>query len=224
MIKTVWAALAATLLTMAAPAAASASGDMRQASLGSSAVTIGQDRTSAAMRIFDETRPPVGYVDFCRRHPQDCRGGAAAPRRAELTAERWVELNQINTRINVEITPMTDMELYGTPEYWTYPDAGAGDCEDYVLLKRRELMARGWPAESLLITVVMDEDGEGHAVLTAVTDHGEFVLDNKHNTILAWHETPYEFRKRQSMAHPHIWVSLTPGKHWHDDIMPASPR
>jgi predicted transglutaminase-like cysteine proteinase len=39
------------------------------------------------------------------------------------------------------------------------------DCEDYVLLKRRMLMQAGWPREALLVTVVRDKKGDGHAVL-----------------------------------------------------------
>ena len=55
---------------------------------------------------------------------------------------------------------------------------GAGDCEDYVLEKRRELMHKGLSASDLLITVVRKPDGEGHAMLTVRTDKGDFVLDN----------------------------------------------
>ena len=40
-------------------------------------------------------------------------------------------------------------------------------CEDYALLKRHELMQLGWPSSALLMTVVMDESFEGHAVLTS---------------------------------------------------------
>jgi hypothetical protein len=49
---------------------------------------------------------------------------------------------------------------------WSYPDDGYGDCEDYVLLKRRMLTQSGWPREALLVTVVRNEKDEGHAVLT----------------------------------------------------------
>ena len=34
--------------------------------------------------------------------------------------------------------PMTDQDLYGRDEVWAYP-ADAGDCEDFVLLKRKKL-------------------------------------------------------------------------------------
>ena len=94
------------------------------------------------------------------------------------------------------------------PEHWGYP-AGAGDCEDYVLLKKRYLEGLGFPAESLLITVVLDEDGNGHAVLTARTDAGDFILDNRRDAIHRWSETRYQFLKRQSQNNPQIWMALT---------------
>ena len=40
-------------------------------------------------------------------------------------------------------------------------------------------MLRGWPESKLLITVVRDENNEGHAVLTVRTDEGDFILDNR---------------------------------------------
>jgi predicted transglutaminase-like cysteine proteinase len=88
------------------------------------------------------------------------------------------------------------------------PNDGYGDCEDYVLLKRKMLMDAGWPREALLITVVRDKKGEGHAVLTVKSDKGEYVLDNQNESVLAWTETGYRFVKRQSQSDPNVWVSL----------------
>ena len=86
---------------------------------------------------------------------------------------------RINRWVNETIKPMTDLEHWGVAERWNYPDDGYGDCEDYVLLKRRMLMQAGWPRQALLITVVRDKQGDGHAVLTVKTDKGEFILDNQ---------------------------------------------
>jgi predicted transglutaminase-like cysteine proteinase len=100
------------------------------------------------------------------------------------------------------------MEHHGLVEKWSYPDDGYGDCEDYVLLKRRMLMEAGWPREALLITVVRDRKGDGHAVLTVKTDQGEFILDNQNEDIVLWSEAGYRFVKRQSQSDPNAWVSL----------------
>ena len=71
-------------------------------------------------------------------------------------------------------------------------------------------MKRGWPQSTLLITVVRDENNEGHAILTVRTTRGDYVLDNKHSRILSWQQTPYVFIKRQSGKDPRQWVSLVP--------------
>ena len=115
---------------------------------------------------------------------------------------------RVNRWVNANIKPITDLEHWGVVERWNYPDDGYGDCEDYVLEKRRMLMEAGWPREALLITVVRDQNGDGHAVLTVKTDKGEFILDNQRDEILLWSETGYRFVKRQSQADPNVWVSL----------------
>ena len=100
---------------------------------------------------------------------------------------------------------------------WSYPD-GAGDCEDFVLLKRRMLMEKGFAAGDLLITVVRKPDGEGHAVLTLRTAQGDYILDNLNNEVKLWTETPYRYLKRQASFHAGRWVSIENG----DAVMVSS--
>jgi predicted transglutaminase-like cysteine proteinase len=102
---------------------------------------------------------------------------------------------------------VSDTELYGEEEFWAYP-ADAGDCEDYVLMKKRYLEKLGFARSALLITVVLDERNEGHAVLTLRTDEGDFVLDNRRNEIRRWSDLDYVFLERQSERDPRQWVSL----------------
>ncbi|WP_239507684.1 transglutaminase-like cysteine peptidase, partial [Enterobacter hormaechei] len=82
---------------------------------------------------------------------------------------------RINSHVNAAIEPVTDMEQYGVEEVWTYPISGRGDCEDYVLLKKQMLIRAGLPASALLITVVRDRKGDGHAILTVKTDRGDYI-------------------------------------------------
>jgi len=164
---------------------------------------------SIPMRIFGPAQPPYGFVNFCDRMPRECQQGPQEEQRFELTVSRRTELEAVNLSVNREIKPVTDIELYGVADYWTVP-ARQGDCEDYVLLKRKRLMAMGWPASALLITVVRDEKGEGHAVLTARTQQGDFILDNKTDEIRLWHQAPYQFVMRQSYLNPRVWLSLDP--------------
>ena len=161
------------------------------------------------MKAFGDTLPPIGYVNFCQEHRADCRPGPRFADRIQLTPAKFGQIEEVNTAVNTEIAPETDLDLYGKPEYWTYPTT-KGDCEDYVLLKRRILIERGFPESTLLITVVRDENDEGHAVLTVRTDKGDFVLDNKRREVMRWSDTPYTFIKRQSERNPLVWISLLP--------------
>ncbi len=176
------------------------------------ALTVGQDASSPFMRVYGRSLPPIGHVGFCRQNPADCKRSGPKRVKMKLTLERKADLRAVNDLVNRMVRPVSDMKLYGRIEHWTYP-AGKGDCEDYVLLKQRLLIERGWPASSLLITVVRDENNEGHAILTARTSRGEYLLDNKQAEIMTWNKSPYSFVKRQSGRDPKVWVSLTrPGQ------------
>ena len=158
--------------------------------------------------IGASSRAPIGWIEFCAENRQECDTRPMEARDVVLTPKAWSDLVRINQWVNDKIKPMTDMEHWGVVERWSYPDDGYGDCEDYVLLKRKMLMQAGWPRQALLITVVRDQRGDGHAVLTVKTDKGEFILDNQNEEILLWSETSYRFVKRQSQTDPNVWVSL----------------
>lgn len=168
-------------------------------------------KPSAFMRVYGQATAPYGWGQFCQMFHDQCREWRMVENRVPASADRLAELDVVNRSVNATVAPATDVEIYGVNEYWTLPGA-RGDCEDYALLKRKVLMAHGWPASALLMTVVRDETGEGHAVLTVRTAQGDFVLDNKVNDIKVWHETPYGFVMRQSYLNPNVWVSLDAGQ------------
>jgi predicted transglutaminase-like cysteine proteinase len=130
------------------------------------------------------------------------------PRDVVLSDRAWDDLKRVNDWVNHTIKPETDMDHYGMIEWWRYPDDGIGACHSYALLKRRMLIKAGWPRTALLMTIVHEANGEGHAVLTVKTDRGEYILDNLEDRILLWSETPYRFYKRQSQSDPNVWVWL----------------
>ena len=125
--------------------------------------------------------------------------------RVHLTPARWNELVAVNNAVNTTITPATDEEC---------SDGGslglsdrAGDCEDFVLLKRRtdrEGLAGRRPADH----GGPPDNGDGHAVLTVLTDRGDLVLDNLDPQIKVWSETDYQFVKRQSEFDSGQWVAI----------------
>jgi predicted transglutaminase-like cysteine proteinase len=181
-------------------------GAERTASIGAGAPAF-SDRPVYAT-VGEPTRAPIGWVEFCVEYKPECQTKRSEPRDVVMTSKAWTDMVKVNNWANDAIQPVTDMDHWGVVERWNYPDDGKGDCEDYVLLKRRMLMQAGWPREALLITVVRDKKGDGHAVLTVKTNRGEFILDNQEAQILPWYKTGYRFVKRQSQSDPNEWVSL----------------
>lgn len=169
---------------------------------------------------FGNSRMPSGFAALCLREPGFCASVRPAPAPLALSPEQFKLIERINVAVNHAVASATDEELYGRKEFWTLPGE-AGDCEDYVLLKRKLLAESGIPLGSLLITVVHDENGEAHAVLSIPTTEGDLVLDNRRNEVLAWRETGYSFIKRQSAANPNRWVALSRGELQTTDIASA---
>lgn len=77
-----------------------------------------------------------------------------------------------------------------------------------MLLKRRMLSDLGYPVQALLITVVKDRKGDGHAVLTVRTDRGDYILDNLEEEVKGWKKTGYRFVKRQTQSDVNTWVTI----------------
>lgn len=171
---------------------------------GIQAAEAGRD---SIMTVGGRTSQPIGHYEYCQKMAGDCQLVSRNTRPVKLTQQRWSEMVRANARANSTVTPVTDLEYYGTEELWTLPKA-YGDCEDYALMKRRELMALGWPPSALLVTVVRQPNGDGHAVLTVRTDRADYVLDNLNGRILPWNETEYTYLKRQAAAHSGRWESI----------------
>jgi predicted transglutaminase-like cysteine proteinase len=193
--KTIVAAMMLATALMAGQAFAAADDDAQK-----------QTQSASFETEFSATLPPIGYVAFCALGEEECKFQGKIEK-LKLTGENWDQIQQVNSYVNNTIRPATDMEVYGVAEKWTYP-VDAGDCEDFALLKKRYLAGLGISPDELLMTVLLDEKGEGHAVLTVTTDQGDIVLDNRRNEILRWDQTGYKFLKRQSQQDPKKWVSL----------------
>ena len=152
------------------------------------------------------TTQPIGHYEFCQRAPDECRVTGEAPPHA-LDRESWAAMVEVNNHYNTTVAPLTDMQIWGREELWSFPDE-VGDCEDFVLAKRHRLKQMGFHPSNLLITVVRQPNGEGHAVLTVRTDRGDFILDNLVGEIADWRDTPYTYLKRQSTRHAGRWQDI----------------
>lgn len=156
------------------------------------------------------TSQPIGHYEFCKQFSDECNVRSPRNKAPKLTSYGWDVVRKVNSLVNENVAPLTDWELHGQEEIWSYPGL-AGDCEDYVLLKRQMLIENGFSPSDLLITVVRRPDGEGHAVLTLRTSTGDFVLDNLTAGVKNWRETPYKYLKRQATYHSGRWVNIENG-------------
>lgn len=187
---------------------------LRKLSLGvfaTSLATVGGAFAAANMNTTGYTTQPIGHYEFCKELPQECKrvGRNVAPH--SLTRASWKSIVDVNNAVNIKIAPLTDMDIWGKLEVWSYPDT-VGDCEDYVLLKRYHLIKAGLHPSNLLVTVVKQRNGDGHAVLTVRTDRGDFILDNLEGAVNDWRDTPYTYLKRQSSDHAGRWVAIEDGR------------
>lgn len=182
-----------------------------KASLLAAGIFLASMSTVQAARDYlspiEQTNPPIGHYEFCKVYAKECSSLGRDQGPMHLSRKAWSQILEVNSAVNTAIQPLTDMQIHGVEEVWSYPNK-VGDCEDYVLLKRHHLISAGFSPADLLITVVLQPDGSGHAVLTVRTDYGDFVLDNLRNDVRLWHETGYRFIKRQSSEHSGAWMRL----------------
>ena len=182
--------------------------------IGAAFVNFGQASetslpNSSYAAVGGQTSVPYGWVDFCGRRPEECSLGKLTPLDIRLTRATWRTLNRINRRVNAVIEPETNLAHWGTLlDHWDYPVDGKGDCKVYALYKRKLLIEAGFPRQALLMTIVKDLEGEGHAILTVKTDRGEFILDNLTDDIRPWNANGYTYLKRQAQDDPNVWLNL----------------
>lgn len=197
--------------TMAITLAFMAGSAQAQQTRGSPATTASLISVGAAIATVNggDSRAPIGWVEFCskRAYAAECAVDPSEPERVELTPRLWRTVTALNLKVNREIEPITDMDHWGVVERWDMAEDGKGDCEEYVNIKRKRLVEAGIPRRALRVVVVIDEENAGHAVLMLRTDKGDFILDNKRNAVLLWHQTGYVYIKRESQDRIG-WVAL----------------
>jgi predicted transglutaminase-like cysteine proteinase len=158
------------------------------------------------IELGSPTLPPFAYTAVCLRYEVECllrrsfRGGPI-----RLTEDRWAALQEVNRAVNLAIVP-TRNELGLAGEEWVInPDRG--DCNDYAVSKRHELLRRGWPARVLLLSEVVVSSGEHHLVLLVRTHRGDFVLDNLSPEIKPWSRVLYRWVRVQMPSHK-LWARI----------------
>jgi predicted transglutaminase-like cysteine proteinase len=170
---------------------------------------IGPALAAPPLVTRSEAPPLAAWIGFCDKRPTECAVDPAEPEVMAVTQESLDVIDAVNRYVNRTVTPITDFDHWRVEDVWDFPVADEGDCEDYQLLKRKLLVDAGMPRRAMRMTVVLNELGEGHAVLTIRTTKDDLILDNRTNAILTWAETGYAFIKRESSAKLG-WVFLEP--------------
>ncbi len=178
--------------------------------LGATGLVAGEldGRGFQPIAMKSTTKTPIGARQFCAERPEECQVASVGAGPVKLTVAKRRDLDAVNRHVNGTVTAMTDLDYYGQREMWAYPDKGVGDCEDFALEKRRELMQQGWPSTALRMALVRQRNGEAHAVLVANTDGGDFVLDNLVADVLDWSQTSYKFVKISSPETLARWIDV----------------
>ena len=193
--------------TLAAAAVTMMFAGLQYADAGLLGMPMGLQSAIQHNRFETTTLAPMAYTQFCLRYEDECRmriifrGGPV-----QLTAERWDDLKEVNKAVNEDIIPKRN-ELGLAGETWLIsPDRG--DCNDYAVTKRHELLDRGWPARALLLSEVIVSSGEHHLVLVVRTKSGDLVLDNLTSQIKPWSRVPYRWVRIQKPNNSRLWATI----------------
>ncbi len=154
------------------------------------------------------TLSPFQHVRFCLRYPTDCKSDPVGTTTIELTAETLETMQRVNRDVNASIMPMAKSDAIADGG-WTISPA-SGDCNDYAVTKRHELVQKGLPAKAVRLAVVKTQSGIGHLVLVISTNKGDLVLDNLSETIVPWQLTKYHWVKIQSSNDVRYWSEVKP--------------
>jgi len=180
-------------------------------SAGSSADTRSRSpQDSSLLTPIMEASPtlaPFQHVRFCLRYPSDCKSDPTENERIELNAKTWELLKRVNHGVNMSIIPIPKSYGPNLGDGWTIAPE-MGDCNDYAVTKRHELLENGLPSRALRLSVVKTASGIGHLVLVVVTTKGDLVMDDLIEVIRPWQSTDYHWLKIQSATNSKFWYGI----------------
>lgn len=142
---------------------------------------------------------PLGLQIFCLREPAHCKADSATA--LQMDPQLMALLASVNRQVNASIRPQVR-----ATQVWEL-GAQAGDCKDYAMNKRVQLIARGVPAGALRLAIGLTAQGQGHAVLIVRTTAGDYVLDNLTDQIKPFDQTGHTLTAISSND-PKLWHSI----------------
>lgn len=168
-----------------------------------------RDAGVGRIRFEASVLAPIAFMRFCLRYAEDCkvRPTASPHGPVKLTDERRDELVAVNRSVNRSIKPQENLKGVTAEEWLVSPRKG--DCNDYAVTKRHELLARGWPSRSLLLAEAIVASGEHHLVLVARTRDGDFVLDNLNWDVRPVAQIRYQWVRAQEPKNPKFWSKIS---------------
>jgi predicted transglutaminase-like cysteine proteinase len=184
--------------------------DLRNSSTARLAsVSNGLQQGIQLIRFDAPTLAPMAFTQFCLKYPSDCKSGRLLLEgdRIELNDMRRSELETVNRTVNSSIRPERNEDGLAGEKWLLSPLRG--DCNDYAVTKRHQLIARGWPARTVLLSEVVTVSGEHHLVTVVRTNNGDLVLDNLTDQIKPWSRTPYRWLRIQTPKNPNYWASIS---------------
>ncbi len=143
---------------------------------------------------------PLGFQILCVQTPEACTSSPAD--RTSYSPRTMQMISAINRQVNNTIIAKNDVGM----DRWVI-NPQQGDCEDYVLTKRAQLVSSGLPMSALRIATALTSSGVGHAVLVLRTDRGDLILDNLTNAIKPWGKTDLNMLTI-SGANPEKWFNI----------------
>ncbi len=170
-------------------------------------------RKAQHMSFGGKTAVPVGYFELCTTDAKACRassgwiGSWSYSFGIQLDHARMNDLIKVNNSVNRSMRERTDRALYRVADKWAIGQK-AGDCEDFALTKKAQLVAKGWPSSALLVALATTRAGLEHAVLIARTDHGDLVLDSLRSDIRGWSPSLYRWRTVQAPSEAWNWYAI----------------
>jgi predicted transglutaminase-like cysteine proteinase len=174
--------------------------------LGEMTKPLGRSIQNAFIKSKSRTAAPFAHVIFCQSLPDECatQGGADT---VQLDRDKRNELRRVNRMINRQIVAVNETPAYRGADEWSLAPA-EGDCEDFAITKRHNLIKMGWPAAALRLAIARTSWGEGHLVLVVRTNGGDLVLDNLTNSVRSWNKTGLTWEMIQSSDNPKNWYRI----------------
>lgn len=125
-------------------------------------------------------------------------------------SDRLELIHHVNRVTNRRIRYVEDRVQWGRADFWagarTTMATGRGDCEDFAITKMQLLIASGFRAEDLTLSIVKDMiHGNDHAVLLVRHNGGYLMLDNVTDRILDGSKSN-EYRPIFSYSDSKAWL------------------